>query len=187
MTAIRMSHIYVTKSLCFHGKKWFQTYCNSEIFARVLLSCVWSFAKIKPSLNGENSLSFTDVGKSCQSLGFLTWLILMLFVKIKFSRKFPNLQYVNVIWLIASYIHAPVLSNLLNLLQMQWMNRGSLLRGCGTHNILSKDPHCTAPSKSNFYRLTIWAATWDFQQCGMCDQQSLRPACAYGQSDQSLC
>ena len=32
-----------------------------------------------------------------------------------------------------------------------------------------------------------WVATWDFQQCGMCDQQSLRSACAYEQSDQSLC
>ena len=30
-------------------------------------------------------------------------------------------------------------------------------------------------------------ATWDSQQCGMCDQQWLRPACAYEQSDQSLC
>ena len=29
--------------------------------------------------------------------------------------------------------------------------------------------------------------TWDFQQCGMCDLQSLRSACAYAQSDQSLC
>ena len=28
---------------------------------------------------------------------------------------------------------------------------------------------------------------WDFQQCGVCDQQRLRPACAYTQSDQSLC
>ena len=28
---------------------------------------------------------------------------------------------------------------------------------------------------------------WDFQQCGMCDQQRLRPACAYAQSDESLC
>ena len=27
----------------------------------------------------------------------------------------------------------------------------------------------------------------DFQQCGMCDQQRLRPACAYAQSDQCLC
>ena len=27
----------------------------------------------------------------------------------------------------------------------------------------------------------------DFQQCGMCDQQRLRPACAYAQSDQRLC
>ena len=29
--------------------------------------------------------------------------------------------------------------------------------------------------------------TRDFQECGMCDQQRLRPACAYAQSDQSLC
>ena len=35
--------------------------------------------------------------------------------------------------------------------------------------------------------LGIWAATWDFKQCGMCDQQRLRPACAYAQADQSLC
>ena len=33
----------------------------------------------------------------------------------------------------------------------------------------------------------IWAMTWDFQQCGVCDQQRLRPACAYVQSDQSIC
>ena len=33
----------------------------------------------------------------------------------------------------------------------------------------------------------IWASAWDFQQCGMCDQQSLRSACAYAQSDHSLC
>ena len=25
------------------------------------------------------------------------------------------------------------------------------------------------------------------KKCGMCDQQRLRPACAYAQSDQSLC
>ena len=29
--------------------------------------------------------------------------------------------------------------------------------------------------------------TRDYQQCGMCDQQRLRPACAYAQSDQSPC
>ena len=34
-----------------------------------------------------------------------------------------------------------------------------------------------------------WAATWYFQQCtcSLCDQQSLRPACAYAPSDQSHC
>ena len=26
---------------------------------------------------------------------------------------------------------------------------------------------------------TKWAVTWNFQQCGMCDQQKLRPACAW--------
>ena len=31
-----------------------------------------------------------------------------------------------------------------------------------------------------------WAVTWDFQQCDMCEQQSLGSACAYAQSDQSL-
>ena len=36
-------------------------------------------------------------------------------------------------------------------------------------------------------RMIIWAASWDFQRCGMCDQQRLRPARAYAQSDQSLC
>ena len=35
--------------------------------------------------------------------------------------------------------------------------------------------------------IDIWASAWDFQQCGMCDHQRLRPACAYPQSDQSLC
>ena len=32
-----------------------------------------------------------------------------------------------------------------------------------------------------------WAVTCDFQQCGMCNQQSLRSACTYVQSEQSLC
>ena len=31
------------------------------------------------------------------------------------------------------------------------------------------------------------AVACDFQPCGICDQQSLRSACAYAQSDQSLC
>ena len=33
----------------------------------------------------------------------------------------------------------------------------------------------------------IWASAWDFQQCGLCDQQRLRSARAYAQSDQILC
>ena len=37
------------------------------------------------------------------------------------------------------------------------------------------------------HRRTIWAATGNFQQCCMCDQQRPRPACAYAQSGQSIC
>ena len=37
------------------------------------------------------------------------------------------------------------------------------------------------------YAISLWAATWVFQRCVICDQQSLRSACAYAQSDQSLC
>ena len=36
-----------------------------------------------------------------------------------------------------------------------------------------------------FFRVSV--KTWDFQQCGMCDQQRLRSACAYAQSDQNIC
>ena len=51
-----------------------------------------SFVKIKPSRNGEITLSFIGGGKSCLSREFLTSQIclLTLFVKIKFSLKFPN-------------------------------------------------------------------------------------------------
>ena len=51
--------------------------------------------KIKSSQNGEITLLFTDIGKSCPSFKFLTSKIclLTLFQKIKFSCKFPDLQY----------------------------------------------------------------------------------------------
>ena len=54
-----------------------------------------SFVKTKPLQNGEIHLIFTDEGKSCPSREFLTWqmCLLMLFPKMKCSRKFPNLQY----------------------------------------------------------------------------------------------
>ena len=53
-----------------------------------------SFMKIKPSRIGEITLSFTDIGKSRPCPEFLTSQIcvLRLFTKIKFPRKFPNLQ-----------------------------------------------------------------------------------------------
>ena len=40
---------------------------------------------------------------------------------------------------------------------------------------------------TNQHYAYIWASACDFQLCGICDQQSLRSACAYAQSDQSLC
>ena len=71
---------------------------NSEVFARVLFSRNFADAEFhenKTLAQRQSSLSFTDVGISCQSRKFLTWQIclLSLLVKIKFYRKFPNLQY----------------------------------------------------------------------------------------------
>ena len=70
---------------------------NSEIFARVYFRETYmrSFVTNKPSRIGEITLSFTDIGKSGSSCEFLTPQICLLtiFAKIKFSRKFPNLQY----------------------------------------------------------------------------------------------
>ena len=56
-----------------------------------------SFMKIKPSRNGKIALSFIDKGtfKSSLSREFFASIIrlLMLYAKIKFSRKVPNIQY----------------------------------------------------------------------------------------------
>ena len=53
--------------------------------------------KIVSSRNVEITMSFTDAGKSCPSRDFIVSQIclLTLFAKIKFSRKFPDLQYVS--------------------------------------------------------------------------------------------
>ena len=52
-----------------------------------------SFVKIKSWQNGEITLSFTDIEKSCPSREFLASQIclLTLFARIKTSRKFPDL------------------------------------------------------------------------------------------------
>ena len=55
-----------------------------------------SFVKIKPSWNGKITLSFIDIGQFClnHELFISLMCLLMQFMKIKFSQKFPDLQYV---------------------------------------------------------------------------------------------
>ena len=55
--------------------------------------------------------------------------------------------------------------------------------------LLRADPRCLKLPFTIWWLIFLhnWASAWDFQQCGMCDQQSLRSACAYAQSDQSFC
>ena len=67
------------------------TTVNSQSFASVYFretSRMRRFMKIRPPRNAEITLSFIDIGQSWPSGEFLT--SLTLFVKIKFSRKFPN-------------------------------------------------------------------------------------------------
>ena len=68
-----------------------------------------SFVKIKSSQNGEITLSTTDIGQSYPSheIFRLQVCLLTLFVKIKFSRKFPDLQY-TVYWMASfSFVRSP--------------------------------------------------------------------------------
>ena len=55
-----------------------------------------SFVKIKSSRNVETNLSFADVGISWLNRDFLTGSVCLLTLnaKIKYSQKFPNLQYI---------------------------------------------------------------------------------------------
>ena len=73
-----------------------------------------------------------------------------------------------------------------------------MFRKCHNHTLQTKTPmEKTHSIHIQFMRrkirlkqtalIYIWASAWHFQQCGMCDQQSLRSACACAQSDQSLC
>ena len=52
-----------------------------------------------------------------------------------------------------------------------------LLNYSGTRKYLNLEIGTCEPQ---FY-INNWASAQDFQQCGMCDQQSLRSACAYAQ------
>ena len=54
-----------------------------------------SFVKIKSSQKGEITLSTTDIGESYHNHEILrsTVCLLTLFTKLKFSGKFPDLQY----------------------------------------------------------------------------------------------
>ena len=75
------------------------------------------------SQNGKITLSFVDIGKPCLSREFFTSLIclLMLFAKIKFSRKFPNLQYLKkkiiLSWGLTSFFFCVFFSQMLMLVK----------------------------------------------------------------------
>ena len=68
----------------------FGNFCEGFIFAKLR-----SFLKTKSSRNGDITLSFIDIGKSCPSRNFLTAhiCVLTLFVNIKFSRTGISLSF----------------------------------------------------------------------------------------------
>ena len=73
-------------------------YCkkNSEIFARFYFretSQICEFPRKQNPREKARSLSFNDIGKSCREYLTSQIYLFTLFAKIKFSRKFPNLQY----------------------------------------------------------------------------------------------
>ena len=69
-------------------------YCNFRNFVGFYFRMCEVLGKLNLK-NDKITLSFIDVGKLGPHREFLTWQIclLPLFLKIKFSQKFPNLQY----------------------------------------------------------------------------------------------
>ena len=87
----------------------FGNFREDFIFAKLRICDMRSFVKIKPSRDDKITLSFIGIGKSCLNREVFTSLIclLMLFAKIKLSRKFPNLQYFPVK---PTWSHSPVIN-----------------------------------------------------------------------------
>ena len=70
-------------------------YCKHTVL--LLLNFAYTvYCKIKPSRNGEISLPFTGLGKSCFSREFLLSQICLLriFANLKFPKKCLNIQYI---------------------------------------------------------------------------------------------
>ena len=68
-------------------------------------------------------------------------------------------------------------------LALRWDGLKSKLATVLTYKITS-DNRLVSKVTTLFHKLS---RDMGFPQCGMCDKQSLRSACAYAQSDQSLC
>ena len=64
----------------------FENVCEDFIFVKLRICNMRSFMKIKTSQNGQVTLSFTYVGKSCPSHEFLTrkMSLLTIFAEFKF-------------------------------------------------------------------------------------------------------
>ena len=94
----RLVYIYLLNVPSFSSRYYYKIKRTSRLgrllalsleilFARVLFSRNFTkaeFREKKTSRNSENSLSFTDLGKSCQTRDFLANVSLTLFAKIKF-------------------------------------------------------------------------------------------------------
>ena len=89
-------HTHLLFAVCPRAKHFHLVarYCKLEFYFRET-SHMRSLVKIKSSQNGEITPSFTDRVMSCPSCEFLASKVcyLTLFAKIKFSRKFSDLQY----------------------------------------------------------------------------------------------
>ena len=113
-----------------------------SILARVLFSRNFAYAKFceKSLQNAEITLSFTNISKSWPRREFLASQIclLTLFAKIKFSRKFQDLQYyfllVPSIWSVIYQNHpktcCPGRINQLKLMEFCWVDAVTIYHTC---------------------------------------------------------
>ena len=163
-TFVDIDHEIISTVILLPSAESFMKGCcqfQAKVCARLLVNCLFKLAQEKSVVRWTDRPAMTvavDLGRKA------TQQTKHYFLRVQ--------QFRNVIWHSNFSLHSIVQKHWLSIAMSSWVLQ------CFTDYFLS-----SSASK----RKIKWAVAWDFQQCGMCDKQRLRPACAYAQTDQSLC
>ena len=178
--------VSITASVCAHGKKyvWWDfllwgfadIYCIKTGFPLQIILIFILFTKAP--LTGLVMIKLWYLTVSIPDLWLLSYFILQFYKKDFWLNVYPLPGHYQCLCLLFCISMIPAEKN-----PGMYHKKFRLKRG----KLISRIKVIFNPIKLKWSLPSVWDTAWDFQQCGMCDQQSLRSACAYAQSDQSLC